>query len=140
MALQSLKWGNKLHILVPEVQKIYFAGLDPAGPLFSNNNKDNRIDETDANFVQIIHTNDGRLGYRGRLGHADYYPNGGRSQPGCGVDLTGSCAHSRSYAYYAESLKSDRFLAKNCDSYNDFTNGICRNKKSSMGMFNVDTR
>lgn len=75
------------------------------------------------------------------MGHADYYPNGGRTQPGCGVDVAGSCAHSRAYAYYAESLNSDKFVATKCDSFNSFTKGSCKtNPTSSMGMFMVDTK
>jgi len=115
-------------------------GLDPAGPLFTVKNTDNRLDPTDAKFVQIIHTNDGLLGFKGRLGHADYYPNGGKSQPGCGVDLVGTCAHSRAYAYYAESLTSNKFVGKKCGSYKDFSRGNCdQGESSSMGQFDVDT-
>nr|CAH7728372.1 unnamed protein product [Callosobruchus chinensis] len=57
-------------------------GLDPAGPFFTVKNLDNRLDSTDAKFVQVVHTNDGFLGFSGQLGHADYYPNGGKTQPG----------------------------------------------------------
>lgn len=75
------------------------------------------------------------------MGHADYYPNGGKSQPGCGLDLAGSCAHSRAYSYYAESLNSEKFVSTKGGSYNDFTKGNCKtNSASSMGIFNVDTR
>lgn len=75
------------------------------------------------------------------MGHADYYPNGGKSQPGCGVDLTGSCSHGRAYNFYAESLTSDKFVSRKCDSYSSFSKGSCStNAASSMGMFNVDTK
>lgn len=75
------------------------------------------------------------------MGHADYYPNGGRTQPGCGVDVSGSCSHGRAYAFYAESLNSNKFVSTKCDTYNSFTRGTCQGHlTSSMGMFNVDTR
>ena len=41
-----------------------------------------RIDKTDADFVDLIHTNGGAedqgfLGMNAAVGHADFYPNGG---------------------------------------------------------------
>ena len=46
-----------------------------------------RIDKSDANFVDIIHTNggnenDGFLGMNNAVGHADFFPNGGHTQAG----------------------------------------------------------
>lgn len=76
-------------------------------------------------FVEIIHTNGGTLGMREALGHADFYPNFGRSQPGCGIDLVGSCAHSRAYIFYAESINNNGFLANQCESFNEVNNGRC---------------
>ena len=63
-------------------------GLDPARPQFEGSHADARLDKTDANFVDVIHTNSapflfGGAGYRGQLGHVDFYPNGGEYQPGC---------------------------------------------------------
>ncbi|XP_060516296.1 endothelial lipase-like [Cylas formicarius] len=116
-------------------------GLDPAGPLFSERNTDNRLDPTDAKFVQVIHTNDGRLGFGINMGDVDFYPNGGRSQPGCGLDVTGSCAHSRAYTYYAESLVNNEFIAYLCESERDFNRDRCTtNSKSRMGGFPVDKK
>jgi len=63
-------------------------GLDPAGPFYFLNNTENRLDPSDADFVDIIHTDGGHL-YGGQLaffeptGHVDFYPNGGKDQPGC---------------------------------------------------------
>ncbi|ESP04916.1 hypothetical protein LOTGIDRAFT_109426 [Lottia gigantea] len=67
------------------------SALDPAGPRFANSKPDQRLFITDANFVDIIHTNDGNFGYfsafgwkkNSPLGHVDFYPNGGSKQPGC---------------------------------------------------------
>ena len=60
-------------------------GLDPAGPAFELARKEVRIDKSDANFVDIIHTNggnenDGFLGMNNAVGHADFFPNGGHTQ------------------------------------------------------------
>jgi len=63
-------------------------GLDPAGPLFENQDSKTRLDSTDAKFVDVIHSNGenlilGGLGSWQPMGHVDYYPNGGRMQKGC---------------------------------------------------------
>ena len=109
-------------------------GLDPASPLFEGQDAGVRLDETDAVFVDAIHTdgisagNPGaiyRMMYGGfgmfeRAGHLDVYVNGGESQPGCtdGMmfrDLTklldGSvfqtyCSHLRVFDLFIESLNS----------------------------------
>jgi hypothetical protein len=65
-------------------------GLDPALPLFHYDRPDERLNIDDANFVDVIHTSGGFIGFDEPLGHADFYPNDGTSsQPGCGVDLFG---------------------------------------------------
>lgn len=60
------------------------SGLDPACVLFDSSTR-GRLDKTDADFVIVIHTTAGYLGYEDPLGHVDFYPNGGKTgQPGCG--------------------------------------------------------
>ncbi|CAG9129225.1 unnamed protein product [Plutella xylostella] len=44
------------------------------------------LDHTDALFVDILHHGRGILGQWGPNGHADFYVNGGSSQPGCAHD------------------------------------------------------
>lgn len=59
-------------------------GMDPAGPLFLLATEDKRLSSGDAMFVDIIHSDGGKLGMSRVLGHADFYPNGGSApQPGC---------------------------------------------------------
>jgi len=82
-------------------------GMDPAGPLFYKSSLDERLDPTDAKYVEVLHTAGYKLGYDKPLGHADFYFNGGRSQPGCTIiDVLGNCAHMRSAYYFAESITS----------------------------------
>ncbi|CAH1106054.1 unnamed protein product [Psylliodes chrysocephalus] len=117
--------------------------LDPAGPLFTTHNTHNRLTTSSAKFVEAIHTCGGRLGYFKQIGHADYYPNGGKSQPMCGfIDLLdGQCSHLKSIEFYAESLLTGNFKAKKCDSYKDFKKGKCDNGEVSyLGEYNVDKR
>uniref|UniRef100_A0A6P7FUG5 Uncharacterized protein LOC114332856 isoform X2 n=1 Tax=Diabrotica virgifera virgifera TaxID=50390 RepID=A0A6P7FUG5_DIAVI len=63
-------------------------GLDPAGPLFESQDPRARLDQSDAEFVDVIHSNGenlilGGLGSSQPMGHVDFYPNGGRMQKGC---------------------------------------------------------
>lgn len=70
------------------LQVSIFTGLDPAGPLFESQDPRARLDKTDANFVDVIHSNGeqlllGGLGSWQPMGDVDFYPNGGRMQTGC---------------------------------------------------------
>ncbi|XP_071569312.1 pancreatic triacylglycerol lipase [Temnothorax nylanderi] len=75
--------------------------LDPARPWFGSKKPGERVDKSDAARVHVIHTS--TLGLAEPIGDADFYPNGGKNQPGCNV-IALACAHSRSYEYYAESI------------------------------------
>ncbi|XP_077294845.1 phospholipase A1-like [Arctopsyche grandis] len=99
-------------------------GLDPAQPCFISNEVVNYLDKTDADFVDIIHTN-GRIlsqlrhGLQKPSGHQDFYPNGGIRQPGCkyegkvkkiGIPVydtlqRGICNHGRAYKLFTESIQ-----------------------------------
>ena len=64
--------------------------MDPAGPSFgADSDLEGRLDPTDAEFVDAIHCNGGKLGSVLPVGHANFYPNGGLVQPGCSYDLSG---------------------------------------------------
>jgi len=60
-----------------------FAALDPAKPLYDSKGPGKRVDKSDADLVQVIHTS--ILGLEKSIGDADFYPNGGKKQPGCGL-------------------------------------------------------
>lgn len=57
--------------------------LDPALPFFATPLKDWKLDKTDADFVDVIHTNGGVFGKVENCGHVDFYVNGGLLQPQC---------------------------------------------------------
>jgi pancreatic triacylglycerol lipase len=81
-----------------------------------------------------MHTNGWTLGFGEPLGQADFFPNYGRSQPGCGVDLTGSCAHGRAPTFFAESLNNNQFIAQRCASFDEVNNGRCTVQSSGHRM------
>lgn len=100
-------------------------GLDPALPFFAGNAPD-RIRSTDADYVEIIHTNGGVLGFMEPIGDADFYPNFGRIQPSCGADVGGSCAHARAVHFYVESILSrNGFVGQQCESFQNIRDGLC---------------
>jgi len=71
-------------------------GLDPSGPLTYTVAAAERLDSSDAQFVDVIHTAGYWVGAQQQVGHVDFFPNGGLSpQPGCrdreSLDL--SCSH-----------------------------------------------
>lgn len=57
--------------------------LDPTIFFYAGSNNTRDLDKTDAHFVDVIHTGAGILGQWSPSGHADFYMNGGTSQPGC---------------------------------------------------------
>ncbi len=47
------------------------------------------------------------------------------SKLGCGLDLTGACAHERSNLFYAESINSNRFVARQCTGFQQIRDRNC---------------
>ncbi|KAK7864083.1 hypothetical protein R5R35_002727 [Gryllus longicercus] len=112
--------GNRLGGRVARI-----VGLDAAAPLFGTTSLKNRLDPTDAKIVQGIHTNGGLLGWDDPLGHVDFFPNGGSSQSGCILDVTGACSHNRAPPFYAESIINNEFVGTLCHSYKAYKKGNC---------------
>lgn len=118
-------------------------GLDPAGPYFHGLPSFARLDHTDANFVDVVHTNAGSLGFGivESSGHLDFRPNGGKHQPGCQptdlqaiwndptaiVSDASTCDHMRSVRFYSESLipTDCSTVGYECSNYESFNNGLC---------------
>ncbi|XP_067626693.1 pancreatic lipase-related protein 2 isoform X2 [Eurosta solidaginis] len=103
---QLLEWG----VVLPRI-----TGLDPPLPLFESYNGNHHLTHTCAHFVDVIHTDGGLLGNAEPMGHADFYPNGGRAlQPGCVRQEIGNnrwlgiiigCSHQRAWEYFLESIE-----------------------------------
>ncbi|XP_059222111.1 pancreatic lipase-related protein 2 [Stomoxys calcitrans] len=142
--------ANKLDsFLLPRI-----TALDPAMPLFVTSSKQDKLDPSDAEFVDVIHTNALVQGKMERCGHADFYINGGIVQPGCNADNPinpFACSHHRSIDYYLESIRSTKgFWGWACSSYMAYLLGMCpptnylleageNTKKTTKGMFFVTT-
>ncbi|XP_004701324.1 pancreatic lipase-related protein 2 [Echinops telfairi] len=123
-------------------------GLDPAEPCFQGTPEEVRLDPSDAMFVDVIHTDAAPIipflgfGMSQKVGHLDFFPNGGEHMPGCQknilstiVDINGlwegtrdfvACNHLRSYKYYSNSITTpDGFLGYPCASYDKFQENGC---------------
>ncbi|XP_077114024.1 pancreatic lipase-related protein 2-like isoform X1 [Ranitomeya variabilis] len=123
---------------LPGIRRI--TGLDPARPWFENTPEDVRLDPSDADFVDVIHTDTNKLtgvGIIKPIGHADFYPNGGRHMTGCPSKLAIlgnksaalqilACNHFRAFLYFTYSVRHrSGFVSYPCGSYEDFTAGSC---------------
>ncbi|KMQ95967.1 pancreatic triacylglycerol lipase [Lasius niger] len=101
-----------------------------------------RLDSTDAEFVDVIHSCGGVLGFLQPLGKTDFYPNAGTAvQPGCCCvpEIMEACSHGRSYEYFTESINSKTgFSATKCDSWDSYMNGKCANSQVVLMGENVD--
>ncbi|KAM3914079.1 pancreatic lipase-related protein 2-like isoform 2-T2 [Leptodactylus fuscus] len=122
----------------PGVRRI--TGLDPARPMFEDTPEEVRLDRSDADLVDVIHTDTKPitgLGIIKPIGHMDFYPNGGDHMAGCPSKLTIlinskdsfnilACNHFRSFIYFTYSVShSDAFISYPCESYTAFTAGSC---------------
>ncbi|KAL0870627.1 hypothetical protein ABMA27_005587 [Loxostege sticticalis] len=136
--------GNAGRELGGRVARI--TGLDPAGPLWDNNNQ--RLNRNDGVYVEAIHTDGSVAGYGigTPIARVDFFPNGGRSQPGC---TTNVCDHNRSWELFAATVTHNHLVGNRCDNMNQVSNNNCRGpalpmgndnlRKSGNGIFRVNT-
>jgi len=148
--------GEHLRMMNQPLARI--TGLDPAGPLYEGTDAELRLDPTDADFVDVIHSNADRLLIGGlgsfeRQGEVDFYPNGGQWQPGCRWAVPGSlyfllsgnesdvaCNHFRAVDFYTASIHDCDFTGFECDNYEDFVKGRCFPCKDGVNEEGVECR
>ncbi|XP_040077185.1 pancreatic triacylglycerol lipase isoform X2 [Ixodes scapularis] len=125
-------------------------GLDPAAPYFEGHNV--HLSNTDAEFVDVIHTSAGKnhyslrngdLGFRSPIGHVDFYPNGGtRVQPGCEYKIR-PCSHSMAYRFFLASInRSELYQSYLCEEgFEAALQKRCKNfgGHGRMGFYSRDT-
>lgn len=92
--------------------KYFYLGLDPAGPGFDTTQ--NGLNKTNAQFVQVLHTNPGELGTNEERGDLNFYANNKTTlQPGCPFK---QCGHAKAIFYYFASLFPQyEFIGVHCD-------------------------
>lgn len=107
-------------------------GLDPAGPMFKGADTFDRLDPSDAQFVDAIHTDSDYFGISIPVGHVDFFLNGGKDQTGCARSRFASmygyviCDHMRALHVYMSALNgSCPLMGIPCHSYENFLKGRC---------------
>nr|XP_019956135.1 PREDICTED: phospholipase A1 member A isoform X2 [Paralichthys olivaceus] len=107
-------------------------GLDPAGPMFKGADISDRLDPSDAQFVDAIHTDSDYFGISIPVGHVDFFLNGGKDQAGCARSRFASmygyviCDHMRALHVYMSALNgSCPMRGIPCFNYEDFQRGQC---------------
>lgn len=104
-------------------------GLDPAGPCFRNLGPEDRLDASDADFVDFIGTNIDVMGSARPAGHVNFYVNGGENQPG-DLDLWLACqtfcSHVRSLTLWISAIQHPKqFVGIKCDSVQQARESAC---------------
>ncbi|XP_058456433.1 endothelial lipase-like [Malaya genurostris] len=108
-------------------------GLDPALPLFLAATRRWKLDPSDADFVDVIHTNSGEFGKVEPCGHVDFYVNGGRRQSVCENDtFPARCSHLMVLPYFTDTISTNTgFWTTQCESYLEYLFTSCRFNVSS---------
>lgn len=121
-------WTGKYFQRYKKTKLGRITGLDPAGPCFSSAYPEQRLDKTDAEYVDIIHTNKLVQGITEALGHVDFFVNGGGPmQPGCFLP---SCSHLRAVNLYSESVATPKsIIGVKCKSWKQFESNACEDKE-----------
>lgn len=120
----------------------HITGLDPAKPGFITQSDKFRLDSSDADFVDVIHTDGLFRGIYSEIGHVNFYPNGGLHQPGCwsqNKTSWSSCNHDTAPFFYGRSLYKE-YIGTKCWYWSLYQTGLCdSNDKTIMGYY-IDKR
>ncbi|XP_073959957.1 pancreatic triacylglycerol lipase-like [Choristoneura fumiferana] len=123
-------------------------GLDPAGPLWNLNS--NSLGPNDGRHTEAIHTDGGYtvggIGIGTAICNADFFPNGGISQPAC---ITNICNHNRAWELFAATVSYNHLIGRQCSSNWQLFWNRCSGSslymgnddlnKTGFGMYRLDT-
>ncbi|KAM6973021.1 lipase member I-like [Aplochiton taeniatus] len=124
--------GHYLHSSIGRI-----TGLDPFAPMFVEADKSFSLDYTDAQYVDVIHTNFNpnepvaALGSTLPMGHVDFYIGEGHQLPGCPQALINRekyllCSHHRAFKLFTSSIQAPCPLtAFPCQAVVDFRGALC---------------
>ncbi|CAK1543642.1 unnamed protein product [Leptosia nina] len=128
---QTVSYIAKHYYILTGKKISRITALEPAGPCFRFLNSTDRLDRSNADFVQVVHTNIDGYGMANPMGHIDFYVNGGEYQP---ADLnffpcTATCSHFRVLTLWAVAMKNSRkFIAIKCDTIQEARDSSCYDK------------
>lgn len=134
------------------------SGLDPAGPGFQYCPLNPGLTNSSADCVDVLHTNGESYDGFGRLdplGHIDFYPSCGKTQPGC-MRIEVGCSHDKAiydfigtinasmsdpFAYPVGEGPCDDDFIDNCQPCNDYTcpsaEPTCGNNQQPVGFLSA---
>lgn len=101
-------------VYLPQSSFHVIPGLDPAAMWFHGEHEDVRLDTSDAFFVDVIHTSS-EYGITSGIGHVDFFPNGGKKQPGCNTILAGKVHGFHDNTSVARCYKTESILFARVD-------------------------
>jgi hypothetical protein len=129
---RKIKSKSKSSIIVPRI-----VGIAPG--VFSPE----KLKKSDGLFVMTVHTEE-FVTDLDVLGHVAFFVNGGIYQPKCDIEFITTinnvfCSHGLSLEYWKEAVKggSTIFPARQCDSADNYQNGLCNN--NAIGYMNAKT-
>ncbi|KAG5683157.1 hypothetical protein PVAND_012455 [Polypedilum vanderplanki] len=118
--------------LKPEIILPRISGLDPAMPWFITVDNSQKLDKSDAKFVDVYHCNSLVQAKIETCGHVDFYFNNAIIQPGCDGNFF-ACSHQRCADYFMESIQTKTgFYGRQCDSYLLYLLNQCEHHKANM--------
>ncbi|XP_018336491.1 uncharacterized protein LOC108744988 [Agrilus planipennis] len=130
--------GDAIKTYTNGIKVARITGLDTTYMIFRGRPVQDRLTPDDADFVDIIHSNSGDMGYPDPHGHVDFYPNCGVTQPQC-ANETGAikslCDHSMSHVFFNRTIYyPTAYVAVECLSCDDYFSGRCSgNRRVIMG-------
>ena len=121
--------------------------MDPALPYYENASTEESLTKESAKMVEVIHTNGGNCGIMSKVGHLDFYVNGGSSQ--LNIDFDSKLlkmaqkfnvrSHILAFAFYIESINCKKgFYGRLCISQEYLNKEYCKGQAVKMGGFRIN--
>ena len=90
--------------------------IDPAGPIFVSNSKENKLNNGDAEFVQALHIDAGEFGIDQNVADEDIYVNTGKNQPYCpGIFAEAGCSHVAFSLWFLPKIWAESSKGNTCN-------------------------
>ncbi|XP_013190455.2 lipase member H [Amyelois transitella] len=125
---QTMSFIAKRYYELTGIKVSRLTGLDATGLCFRSLGPEDRVDASDADFVDLVMTNIDGIGMAAPVGHANFYVNGGETQPGdfYWMNCGSVCSHIRGYTIWvAALLYQNSLIAIKCDSVQEARNKDC---------------
>lgn len=99
-------------------------GLDPSKPGFNINQSIGRLASGDARFVEVYHSNGGKLGIMEHVVDADKYINDGKTQNDAGC-MTDECSHEYATKIFIDLVNGKKYSSYTCETLQELDGRGC---------------